>query len=95
MFVVFLEFSENRDRVGELMEGHKSWLASGFEDGVFMLAGSLQPGRGGAILAHGVSLSDLESRVAEDPFVAQNVVTASISEITPSRVDDRLAFVDT
>jgi uncharacterized protein YciI len=94
VFVVFLEFSENRGRAGELMDGHKAWLTSGFDDGVFILAGSLQPGRGGAILAHGVSLSDLESRVADDPFVVENVVTASISEISPSRVDDRLSFVD-
>ena len=95
MFVVFLEFAQNSDRAGELLEAHKTWLGRGFDDGVFLLAGSLQPGRGGAILAHGTDLEALEARVAEDPFVAESVVTASISEITPSRVDDRLAFIDT
>jgi len=94
VFVVFLEFAENRDRAGELLEAHKAWLSNGFDDGVFILAGSLQPGRGGAILAHGTKLEALEARVAQDPFVAESVVTATISEIAASRFDDRLAFVD-
>ena len=92
MFVVYLECSDNRDRAPELMDGHKTWLTQGFDDEVFLLAGSLQPGRGGAIIAHNTDMESLEARVAEDPFVADNVVTASISEITLARADERLAF---
>ncbi len=93
MFIILLEFSDNKDRAEEAMAGHKAWLDRGFDDGVFMLAGSLQPGRGGGLLAHNTSLSDLQRRVKEDPFVAENVVSAEIIELTPSRADDRLAFL--
>jgi hypothetical protein len=54
---------------------------------------SFQPGVGGAILAHGTSRAELETRVAADPFVAAHVVTAEILEVTPSRVDERLALL--
>jgi uncharacterized protein YciI len=74
------------------MEGHKEWIERGFDDGVFLLAGSLQPNLGGGIVAHNTSLSDLQSRVNGDPFVAENVVSAEILEITPSRADERLTF---
>jgi len=93
MFIVLLRFSDNRDQVSRYMEGHKEWLQKGFDDGVFVAAGSLQPKQGGGILAHDTVLPDLEQRVREDPFVAHRVVTAEILEISLSRADDRLRFL--
>jgi hypothetical protein len=48
MFIALLEFSDNKARAGQFMEGHKQWIKRGFEDGVFLLVGSLQPNMGGA-----------------------------------------------
>lgn len=93
MFVVTLKFSDNKGQAGQFMDGHKEWLKRGFDDGVFLLAGSLQPNAGGGILAHNTSLPALQNRVGEDPFVAENVVSADIIEIAPSRADGRLEFL--
>jgi uncharacterized protein YciI len=93
MFIVLLKFSGNRGQANQFMEGHKEWVKRGFDDGVFLLVGNLQPNLGGGIVAHDTSLADLQSRVNADPFVAQNVVIAEILEITPSRADERLKFV--
>ncbi len=93
MFVVLLKFSCNKDQASQFMEGHKEWIKRGFDDGVFLLVGSLQPNLGGGIVAHNTSLSDLQNRVNDDPFVAENVVSAEILEITPSRTDERLEFL--
>jgi uncharacterized protein YciI len=93
MFVVLLKFSGDKSRASELMEGHKRWIERGFADGVFSLVGSLQPNAGGAVMAHGLSLPELQARVDEDPFVAESVVSVEILAITPSRVDERLAFL--
>ena len=87
MFVVLLKFSDNKGNASQFMEGHKEWIKTGFDDGVFLLVGSLQPNLGGGIVAHNTSLSDLQSRVAE------KVVTAEILEITPSQADARLDFL--
>lgn len=93
MFVILLRFSDNRGEAGRLMDGHKAWLSRGFEDGVFLLAGSLVPGLGGAIVAHGTSLPELRDRVNGDPFVVENVVIAEILEVAASKSDERLAFL--
>jgi uncharacterized protein YciI len=93
MFVVTLKFSSNKGQAGKFMGGHKEWIKRGFDDGVFLLVGNLQPNLGGGIVAHNTSLSDLQSRVNDDPFVAENVVSADILEIAPSRTDDRLEFL--
>jgi uncharacterized protein YciI len=93
MFVVLLRFSDNKAQAARFMQGHKEWIQRGFDDGVFLLVGNLQPNLGGGIVAHNTSLAELQRRVSDDPFVAENVVTADILEIAPARVDERLRFL--
>lgn len=93
MFIVLLKFSGNKGQASQFMEGHNEWIRRGFDDGVFLLVGSLQPNLGGGIVAHNTTLSDIQSRVNNDPFVAENVVSAEILEITPSKADERLKFL--
>jgi len=93
VFVVLLKFADNKAQAGEFMDGHNEWVKCGFNDGVFLLAGSLQPSLGGGIVAHNTSLDELQSRVNDDPFVAHDVVSAEILEITPAKADERLQFL--
>jgi uncharacterized protein YciI len=93
IFIVLLKFAAHKSLAGRFMDGHKAWLKRGFDDGVFLLAGSLEPGLGGGILAHRTSLTDLQNRVNEDPFVAEQVVTAELIELDPARADERLQFL--
>ena len=93
MFIVLLKFSDNRGQAGRFMDGHNDWIRRGFDDGVFLLVGSLRPNLGGGIIAHNTSLQDLQSRVNDDPFVAENIVAAEILEIAPSKTEERLEFL--
>lgn len=93
MFVVFLRFSAGRNQAAQLMQAHKDWLQRGFDDGVFLVAGSIQPQAGGMILANAITLAELEERVSSDPFVTEDVVRAEIVEVMPSKVDPRLSFL--
>ena len=93
MFIVLLKFSTNKEQASQFMDGHGDWLKRGFDDGVFMLAGTLQPKLGGGILAHNTTLSDLQNRVNDDPFVAQDIVGAEIIEMEPSKADAHLAHL--
>ena len=93
MFIILLKFSDNKDQAGEYMEGHNQWISRGFGDGVFLSVGSLKPGLGGVVVAHNESIEALENRVKDDPFVAENVVSAEILDIELKKVDERLGFL--
>lgn len=93
MFIVFLRFAHNKTSAPQWMEGHNAWLQRGFDEGVFLLAGSLKPGLGGCVLAHHTTLPALQSRVDNDPFVVEGVVSAEIIEWALSRTDAQLAFL--
>ena len=58
-----------------------------------MSRSKLDETRRAAILAAGLSHSDLVERVEADPFVVNDVVTADVIEISPGRADARLAFL--
>ena len=93
MYIVFLKFSANKSQASQFMDSHKAWIKRGFDDGVFLLAGSLEPGLGGGILAHHTSLVELQGRVNGDPFVTEDVVKAEIFELDPGKADERLQFL--
>ena len=93
MFVVLLRFADNQSQAGKHLAGHREWVQRGFDDGVFLLAGSLEPDAGGTVLAHNTSRTDLQARLDDDPFVSAGVVRPQILEVTPARADERLQFL--
>lgn len=93
MFIILLKFATNKAAAPDHMPGHKAWLDQGFADGVFLLAGSIRPGQGGTVLAHNTTAAALQDRVAADPFVAENIVSAEILDIDPARADEKLQFL--
>jgi len=93
MFIVLLKFSDNKNQAKRFMEVHNAWIKQGFDDGVFLLTGSLAGGAGGAVMADNTTLDDLKNRIHDDPFVRESVVRPEIIEITPGKVDPRLQFL--
>lgn len=93
MFIVLLKFSDNKSQAKIYMTAHNAWLKQGFDDEVFIMAGSIQPQQGGAILAHNTTREALQQRVDTDPFVAENIVHAELVEISPAKADPRLSFL--
>lgn len=93
MYFILLTFAAQKDRLAEFLEGHKAWLQQGFEDGVFLAAGSMTDGEGGAILAVGEDEEALAARVERDPFVAGGVVEPEIIGVAPTMMDPRLDFL--
>lgn len=91
MFIVLLRFSQNKKNAPAFMDAHKAWINQGIEEGVFRLVGSLQPNQGGCLLVTESSRDALERRIAADPFVAENIVTAEILEVEPNYVDSALS----
>ena len=93
MIIVFLKFSKNKSQAPTYMKEHNSWLKQGFEDGVFHMAGSIQPAEGGAIIVHSLSLEETKARVETDPFVEHGVVTAEFIEVSPSITSENMSFL--
>lgn len=86
MYIIFLRFGHNRALAGQWMVGHGQWIQQGIDDGVFLVAGSLDNAQGGAILAASIEKDALLERVQLDPFVVHGVVVPEVQAIAPSRM---------
>lgn len=93
MHIIFLRFGPNRAMASQWMDGHKQWIQQGIDEGVFLMAGSLDAGQGGVVLATGLAPEEVERRVELDPFVVHGVVSAELHRVTPSRLADGMAAV--
>ncbi|WP_298770210.1 YciI family protein [uncultured Shewanella sp.] len=101
MFIIKLSFSlaqnldhsETESKAKRFMPAHLDWLQRGYDNGVFLVSGSLQPELGGGIIAHKITREGLDKLLQEDPFVKEHIVTPEIIEIVPSKADERLTFL--
>ncbi|WP_147694149.1 YciI family protein [Vogesella mureinivorans] len=93
MFIVLLRFSDNKAQAASWLAAHRAWLERGFDDGVFLLAGSLETNQGGAMLAHQTTREQLAERLAADPFVQAGIVTTEVMSINPGKTADTLSFL--
>lgn len=91
MYIIFLKFGPNRPQAGQWMAEHVQWLQQGIDDGVFLVAGSLDDAQGGAVLTANVDRDALLDRVGQDPFVVHGVVGAEMIAIAPSRMAPGMA----
>ncbi|UXY16682.1 hypothetical protein N8I74_06585 [Chitiniphilus purpureus] len=91
MYVIFLRFSPKRVQAAQWLAGHRQWLQQGLDDGIFLAAGSLEDGKGGAIVATSVEQGALTARIEQDPFVVHGIVTPEVHAIAPSLVSPGFA----
>lgn len=90
MYIILLRMTPHRDRAAAVSGQHKAWIERGIADGVFLLAGTLEPKLGGVILASGLSRAELDARIALDPFVEVGAVEPEVLSVTPSMLHERL-----
>lgn len=86
MHIIFLKFGPNRAQASDWMSGHARWIQQGLDDGIFLMAGSLDDARGGVVLASNTDSEALLARIQKDPFVVHGVVTPEVHAVTPSRM---------
>jgi uncharacterized protein YciI len=93
LFILILEYLAPLDAVDRALDAHRDWVAQGYRDGLFLLSGPKTPRTGGAILAHGSDRAELESRIAQDPFVVAGLARYTVHEVAPRAADHRLSFL--
>ncbi|MFU9138874.1 YciI family protein [Erwinia tasmaniensis] len=70
MFIVNLTYTRPMADIEALLDAHISWLDNYFDKGIFITAGRKEPRTGGVILVKDIDAKQLDTILAEDPFVA-------------------------
>ena len=85
MFIVSVTYQQPLEVVDSHLPAHIDFLDGFFAKGIFIASGRKVPRTGGVILAHGVTLPELEAIIEQDPFKANGVADYEITEFAPNR----------
>jgi uncharacterized protein YciI len=95
MFVIELIYKADLAEIDRHMAAHMRFLRKYYGAGNFLLSGRKIPRDGGIIIAAGRSRQEIESIVAQDPFVARGLAESRIIEFRASqRADDVQRRID-
>jgi uncharacterized protein YciI len=86
VFVITLRYLAELDQIDAALKDHMEWVDRQYDDGVFVASGPQVPRTGGVILAAGLERSELEARLALDPFRQRDLAEHTVIEFTPRRV---------
>ncbi|KGB89650.1 YCII-related domain protein [Burkholderia multivorans] len=78
LFAIKLGYVRPIEEVQTYLDAHKGWLVRYVQTGNILVAGPLQHGKGGVVLAYADHLRDIEAMIAEDPFHVHGLATFDI-----------------
>ncbi|MFH1036168.1 MAG: YciI family protein [Pseudomonadota bacterium] len=84
MFVVVLTYTSPLAEVDAHLAGHRAWLQTQYQAGVFIASGRQVPPAGGVILARGSDRAALEAILALDPFGQNGLADYQVIQFTPN-----------
>ncbi|RIX40482.1 MAG: hypothetical protein D3M94_21650 [Rhodocyclales bacterium GT-UBC] len=84
LFAIQLRYERPAEAIKQQLEAHKNWLIRYIQTGKILFAGPLPQNDGGFLLAHGAAESEIENMIAEDPFVAHQLVSFTILGCEPA-----------
>ncbi|MBJ7291639.1 MAG: hypothetical protein JHC79_22245, partial [Williamsia sp.] len=68
MHVVTLTYVAPLTDIDAALDDHVAWLDENYRDGTFLASGRRDPRVGGVILVADIPRTDLDARLARDPF---------------------------
>ncbi|MBB6253264.1 YciI family protein [Nitrospirillum iridis] len=83
LFSITVSYTRPLDEVKEHLDAHKEWLVRHIKAGAILVAGPLQQGQGGFILAHAQDGSEIATMIADDPLDRHGVASFDIQACDP------------
>lgn len=75
---------ESSEEVHAHLDMHRDWLGKYATNGQILVAGQLQSGDGGLLLAHCEDRSELDAMLAKDSFYIHHLVKYDVHAMTPA-----------
>lgn len=95
MFIVSLSYTKEIAEVEKYIEGHIHFLDKYYADKKFIFSGRKNPRTGGIIFARNVDRNSLIEIIKKDPFYQNEIAEYDITEVIPTKYDERFAcFVE-
>lgn len=85
LYIAVLTYTAPLEEVERYLPAHMEWLEKGYAEGAFIASGRRVPRTGGIIVAKGTHLSEVESRLQQDPFQVHSVASVDVYPFVVSK----------
>ncbi|MDE1170169.1 MAG: YciI family protein [Verrucomicrobium sp.] len=82
-FYIEITYTAPLEVVAETLGVHRDFLQTGYDQGILLLSGPMNPRTGGFIVGRGDSLEEFQAFMADDPFLKKNVASYRFVEFVP------------
>ncbi len=82
-FVVEITYTAPLTEIDRVLQSHREFLQTGYDQQRLLLSGPQNPRKGGVIIARAESLEDAQSFFARDPYQVNKLATYRYIEFTP------------
>jgi uncharacterized protein YciI len=84
LFSITVSYIRPVEDVKAQLDAHKEWLVRHIKAGTILVAGPLQNGDGGFILAQAADMADIAAMIADDPFDRHSLAAFDIQVCNPA-----------
>ncbi len=90
-FIVFIKYTAGLDKIDEILPEHRKFLQTGYDKGLLLFSGPMNPRTGGIAAARGQSADEIKSFFSNDPYSIGGCAEYNIMEFNPVK---RQNFLD-
>lgn len=82
-FIVEITYLVPFEQLGETVAEHRSFLQTGYDSGKLLFSGPQNPKIGGMVVARAVSLEEIQTLFAHDPYAVKGLASHRFVEFEP------------
>ena len=95
MYVLIVDYIKSDNEVAPYVETHRSWVKLQLNNNIFYAAGPKNNGLGGVILARAINRAELNTIIASDPYVLEDVAEYRVIEFSCAATIEQLHYLQT
>lgn len=82
-FIVKINYAVPLDQIAQVRPEHREFLQVGYDRGLLLMSGPLNPPTGGIAVARAESLEEVQAFFAQDPYNLKGMTTYGFVEFDP------------
>lgn len=89
-FIITIKYTASPDIISEILPEHRKFLQTGYDSGLLLFSGPMNPKTGGIVAARSESLEEIDFFFANDPYLLNKVADYSYIEFEPVKSQEFL-----
>ena len=89
-FIIRIDYLVPLQKIEEIISDHREFLQEGYDKGILLFSGPMNPRTGGIVAARSGSMEEIQSFFQHDPYYINKAAEYNFTEFDPVKFQDVL-----